>query len=55
MEKTIRLEDLTEDGKMLYYIMMLLRDLEIAEDRNDPKWTKKIRAAKEILVIEVFS
>lgn len=55
MEKTIRLEDLTEDGQMLYHILVLLRDLEIAEDRNDPKWTKKIRAAKEVLVIELFS
>ena len=35
--------------------MILLRDLEKAEDRNDPKWTQKIRAAKEVLVIELFS
>lgn len=55
MEERIRLEDLTEDGKMLYHIMILLRDLEKAEDRNDPKWTQKIRAAKEVLVIELFS
>lgn len=55
MEKTIKLEDLTEDGKMLYYIMILLRDLEKAEDRNTDTWTKKIRAMKEVLVTELFS
>ena len=55
MEKTIRLEDLTEDGKMLYYILILLKDLEVAEDRNDPKWTRKIKAMKEVLVTELFS
>ena len=50
----IRLEDLTDDGKMLYYIMLLLRDLEIAPDRNTPEFTKKIKAMKEILVAELF-
>lgn len=55
MEKTIRFEDLTEDGKMLYYILILLKDLEVAEDRNDPKWTRKIKAMKEVLVTELFS
>lgn len=55
MEKTIKLEDLTEDGKMLYHILILLRDLELAKDRNEPQWGEKIRIAKEVLVTELFS
>lgn len=52
--ETIKLEDLTDDGKMLYYILLLLRDLEVAKDRNTPEFTRKIRNMKEILVAELF-
>ena len=52
--ETIKLEDLTDDGKMLYYILLLLRDLEVAKDRNTPEFTRKIRNMKELLVAELF-
>lgn len=55
MMDKIKFEDLTEDGQMLYAIMILLRDLEKAEDRNTDAFTKKIRAMKELLVTELFS
>ena len=55
MEKTIKLDDLTEDGKMLYYILLLLKELETAKDRNTEVFTKKIRRMKEVLVSELFN
>ena len=54
MEDKIKLEDLTEDGQMLYYIVLLLRELEVAEDRNTEAFTRKIKRMKEILVTELF-
>lgn len=55
MMDKIRYEDLNEDGQMLYCILLLLKELEEAPDRNTERFTKKIKAMKEVLVSELFS
>ena len=48
-------DDLTEEGYLMYCVILLLEELEKAPDRNIESFTNRIKKTKNLLIVELLS
>ena len=54
-ETRIRVDDLTDEGVMLYAVILLLDELSKAPDRNTESFTVRINNTRNLLIAEITS